>query len=345
MSKITRGLIALVAAVSLFCGAVVADAAVGGKASSPSIESAISPSVTQPSATVRKVALGVSMADSRSLSAVDAFTASVGGHVPALWSVWSSWGGTDAAFPKSFFDGLQARGSVPMVIWQPTNPANDADSSYSYSSIINGSHDAYIRAWAKAAKAWGHTVILRFAHEMNGSWFPWGACRFNNSAPKFVTMWRHVWTIFHNVGATNVKFFWNPNSQAVHECGTYAALYPGDKYVTYAGFSAFNWNRNGTWKSMVQTFSQAVNALAKVTHKPLIVGETGTTNGRGRKAAWISTGYPAVYKAYPNISAIVYFDLDMTSVAQPNWLLTDPPAALAAYRKIVAQPKFQGMVK
>jgi hypothetical protein len=93
---------------------------------------------------------------------------------------------------------------------------------------------------------------------------------------------------------------------------------------------------------MVRKFTSPMRALAKVSKKPVIAAETGSSNLGGDKAAWIRDGYPAVYKRFPRIVAIVYFNLDMRYVRQPNWLLTAPPAALTAYRDVVAQPRFQG---
>ena len=71
--------------------------------------------LTASATTPRRLALGVSMPDNRDLATLDAFTASVGGHAPAIWSLWSDWGGWDAAFPDlEFMNGIRQRGAVPM---------------------------------------------------------------------------------------------------------------------------------------------------------------------------------------------------------------------------------------
>ncbi|HEY5520798.1 MAG TPA: hypothetical protein VIK08_09075, partial [Candidatus Limnocylindrales bacterium] len=125
-------------------------------------------------AAIRKVALGVSELDNQNVAAVDAYKSSVG-RAPALWAVWSDWGGANRAFPTSFMSALRTRGIVPMVNWQPIDPSHPTDcGNWSLDNIINGDHDAYIRQWAAAAKAYGGRVIVRFAHEMNGYWFIWG---------------------------------------------------------------------------------------------------------------------------------------------------------------------------
>lgn len=297
----------------------------------------------------RKIALGVSMEAGLSaspgddLAAVNAFTKSAG-RAPAIWSIWSDWGGANRAFPDTtLLNGLRDRGVTPMIMWQPTGPGFE-NGDYRLAKIINGQHDAYITQYAQAAKAWGGTVLLRFAHEMNGYWFPWGIDQFNNTPARFQKAWRHVWSIFDTVGATNVKFVWSP-MKPCKGCASYSSVYPGDKYVKFASFSAFNWGEPQRWKSMLKVFTPAMNALAQVTRKKVIVGETGSARDGGDKAAWIRAGYPAVYKAFPKLKGIVYFNLDMRFAEQPNWLLTDPAGALDAYRETVAKAKFQGLIR
>jgi len=314
----------------IFGGAAVADA-----------------SSASPNVVTRKVALGISMAHDKSLAAVDAFTKSVG-RAPATWSVWSNWGGPDRGFPsRALLNGLKLRHIVPVIIWQPANPTNDIDPRFRYSRITSGALDGYIRTWAKAAKAWGSRVVVRFAPEMNGYWYPWGMTRFDNTPARFVAAWKHIWNIVRGpapggVGAKNVKFLWSPY-QPCGRCASFQSIYPGNKFVDYVGFTSFNWGTPQPWVSMVKHYAKSVATLKVVAPtKPIIVAETGTSKNGGDKVAWILNGYPAVYKAYPKIVAILYFNRDMRFAQQPNWLLTVPAGALGAYRKIVAMPKFQG---
>ncbi len=299
----------------------------------------------------RKVSLGVSdkaglsATPTDDLAAVDAFTDSVG-RAPAIWSIWSDWGGANRAFPNTtLLNGLRDRGVAPMIMWQPIGPGYE-DGRYRLQEIKDGAHDAYITQYAQAAKAWGGKVLLRFAHEMNGYWFPWGVDQFNNTPEKFKKAWKHVWGIFDSVGAKNVKFIWSP-MKPCGGCASYSSVYPGDAYVKFASFSAFNWGEPQRWKSMLKVFTQSMDALAQVTSKKVIVGETASARDGGDKAAWIRDGYPAVYKSFPKLKGIVYFNLDMrilTNGEQPNWLLTDPAGALDAYRFILGQPRFQGAI-
>ena len=165
------------------------------------------------------------------------------GRTPAIWSLWSDWGDPNSGpFPTTLANSLKDRGVVPQIYWQPDDPTYTTDCAHwQLSTIINGSHDAYIRSWAQAAKAYGGTIILRFADEMNGNWYIWGNGRCTNTSKKFRRAWRHVWSIFRGtggVGATNVKFEFAPYADKYAKSD-----YPGDKVVDYLGLTALNWGR------------------------------------------------------------------------------------------------------
>ena len=298
----------------------------------------------------RQIALGISQIDDQNLAAVEANRAAVGRY-PAIWTVWSDWGGGDKDFPSGFIGSLRGLGITPMVNWQPIAPESVADCSlWSLDTIINGNHDAYIREWAMAAAASGGTVLVRLMHEMNGYWFIWGWSRCTNTPEKFKQAWIHVWNIFRDVGATNVKFVWS-----IYGAFKLAEHYPGDQYVDYIGFTAFNWGPpTHKWSNdMLKHFKSPIKAIRRQVSKtkPMIAAEMGSAVAPANcricdKAKYIRNGYPKVWRKWANLVAIVYFDIDMTAlnVSQPNWRLDSPPSALASYAQIAAMPQFQGRI-
>ncbi len=177
------------------------------------------------------MALGHSVdpAESRDMRAVDRVIEETGA-TPALWSLWSAWGSRggqaactpakgNCAFPAEAARGLQARGITPLIWWTPLGPSEMERGVYArYIRIIRGRHDAYIRRWALDAKAYGGPIVLRFAHEANGQWYPWALARFDNTPLRFQKAWRHIWHIFRDVGATNVRFLWNPIEEGCLGC-------------------------------------------------------------------------------------------------------------------------------
>jgi beta-mannanase len=314
-------------------------------------------------AAIRKVGLGVAyfnQADQTTggyadLNQADVYQSEFGRY-PAVWHVWSDWGGPNKDFPTSLMNQIYAKGHmIPLVTWEPLDPNNPSCANWSNDKILNTTtYNTYIKNWADAAKSFGHTVLVRFAHEMNGYWFVWGAsnCGPSNSPTMYKQMWQKVVNIFRTEGATNVKFVWNPSASA-----KIMAYYPGNSYVDYAGITAFNWAGylGLPWKTMVAAFNGSMKKFAagRIT-KPVIAVEMGSAPDQSNcgsppctKSDWITTGYPAVYAKWPRIKAIVYFNVNMLPIThgdQPDWTLETPADAKPAYAAIAAMPKFQGTI-
>lgn len=295
--------------------------------------------------TTRKVALGISMRGNRDMATLDGFTASNGGNKPALWSLWLQWGLPDTRdFPTQTANALRDRGVTPFLFWEPWDPRDEGSRAYRYERIVAGDHDGYIRTFARDAKAFGGMLILRFAHEANGGYFPWVVGRTDNTVEQYLAAWRHIWTIFDQEGADNVKFLWSVAKEKCHRCNPYAPFYPGDQYVDYMGFSAFNWGaiEGRTWQSMYDTMALVTNHLMSISNKPIIVAETGSNDVGGYKGGWIEDGYQEVYDKLPKIVAIMYLNYDLREVDHPDWSLSASGDGLAKYALISGMSRFQG---
>jgi hypothetical protein len=306
----------------------------------------------------RRIALGMSMDPNRfdtSSASIEGIKTKTGRY-PALWSVWSTWGDDNTSlFPLrgTFKTYLLAHPNItPVIVWQPTDGGSPPSPAYRNTQVIAGKFDGYITKWAKAAKAYGRPIILRFAQEANGSWNPWGPGAFTNTAETYIKMWKHVYKIFHkaDVAATNVKFLWSPYQPCGSaDCVPYSAIWVGDKFADYIGYSSFNWHtKDGSGHmrpciSMVAAYKTAYKKITALSHKPIIVAESASNRVGCDQAAWIANGYPAAYTAYPQIAAIMYFDIDMTKSGDPqqaNWTLTKD--AFAAYKQVLTSKHFQG---
>jgi outer membrane biosynthesis protein TonB len=298
------------------------------------------PRPTPTPAPIRQIALGVSQHPENGLAALDAVTAR-DGRAPAIWSLWSSWGDGTAGFPERWLlNGILDRGSVPMIFWQPVGP-DLADPSFRFDRVVAGAWDTYLRQWARDAAAWGGPILVKFAHEMNAPWFPWGVGgQVGNTAADFVGAWQHMVTIFRQEGATNVKWVWAPYTNiGCGTCDIYASLFPGDAYVDWVGFSTFDW---GGTSSMVDLFWYPIDSLRRLSSRPVMVAEIGTPAG-DRKAGWLLEAYPGVYNTFPDVAAIVYFDVEV--FGQPDWRLNQPPSAAAAYAEVLRDERFQGRIR
>jgi hypothetical protein len=126
-------------------------------------------------------------------------------------------------------------------------------------------------------------------------------------------------------------------------------LWPGSKYVDYIGFTAFNWAsyHDVEWKTLDYLLSHRLAYFRDLPKKPMIITELGTHYIGGNKAKWITDGYDAVYKKWPKVVGIIYFNVDvqLDDPEHPeNWLLTKPDngSALKAYKKLLNQTRFKG---
>jgi beta-mannanase len=138
--------------------------------------------------------------------------------------------------------------------------------------------------------------------------------------------------------ATNVTWVWSPNV----ECGgciPLSGLYPGDDYIDWMAMDGYNWGVLPPWKHW-QTFSEifgpTYNAITALSQKPLLVGETASTERDGDKASWITSALSTEIFAYPRIKGFIWFNEDK----ETDWRLESSPAAQSAFGGAVANPAY-----
>jgi hypothetical protein len=272
------------------------------------------------------------------LSAIDRFQELVGKPVSVLnfSSAFYDCSRTPCkpeAFPKVPFDNLRARGIIPFFSWAGASmPVTVDEPNFRLSTIAGGKYDAYIRGWAKAAAEWGHPFFLRFNWEMNGNWFPWGASANGNSPAEYVAAWRHVHDIFTSVGATNVTWVWCPNIDPDNSLTPLASLYPGDSYVDWTCLDGYN--GDDPWTSFSDLFSSSYTELtsAIAPGKPIIVGETASTESGGSKAQWISTMLSELPKEFPMIRGLLWFEkIEEGPGGHSDWPVESSSSSSAAF--------------
>lgn len=221
-------------------------------------------------------------------------------------------------FRQAEFEAVRERGSIPFFSWAPNFFSwSGPGAPPSAREIANGAEDGYITAWAEAARDWGHPFFLRFAWEMNGDWFRWGVGEFEQGGEKFsntpadyVAMWRHVHDVFAAAGADNVTWVWCPAVDPRGKYASMAALYPGDAYVDWTCLDAYNWGR--PWISFEEVFG---DSYAEVTGtiapgKPLIIGETASTERNGAKDEWIEAMFSGLAASYPGVNGLLWFSVE-----------------------------------
>jgi hypothetical protein len=246
------------------------------------------------------------------------------------------------AFPTPQMNTVRSRGSIPFLSWSTMRSGNYGDPDFSLASIIAGRQDAWIRRWATAAATWGKPFFLRFNWEMNGDWFPWGETYGTNRSGQFAAAWRHVHDIFASVGATNATWVWCPVSDEFHTEQPVAPLYPGDAYVDWTCMDVYN--RNAPWMSFADVAHSMYSQLLSIApSKPIILGETGSTESGGNKAQWISNMFQALPAQFPKVRGLIWFDAtDSGSTRYSDWPLDSSSAATSAFSQGVSSSRFLG---
>jgi beta-mannanase len=116
--------------------------------------------------------------------------------------------------------------------WHPGEGFRQDD--FTLAATIAGKWDARYLKMAAAVRAYRRPVMIRYAHEMNGTWYPWGLVS-PNAPSQYVQAWRHVVTLFRRSGATNALWVWAPNIRRSAAQRNVGAWWPGGGYVDLVG--------------------------------------------------------------------------------------------------------------
>jgi Glycosyl hydrolase family 26 len=245
-------------------------------------------------------------------------------------------------FAKGPMENIRLHGAIPVFSWSSQSiPSSLDEPDFQLSDVLQGRYDAYIREFAEDARDWGHPFFLRFNWEMNGNWFPWSEGVNGNQQGEFVAAWRHVHDVFTSVGATNANWVWCPNIDPAGKLQNLDALYPGDEYVDWTGLDGYNWGPSkGGWASFDHlykaTYDRITASLAP--SKPLLIGEMGSSEQGGSKAAWISEALTAIPSEFPMVRGMLWFN---TFDDGMDWPIETSSSATAAFAEGIQNPSYQ----
>jgi Glycosyl hydrolase family 26 len=299
-----------------------------------------------------RVVLGANTTDitEDTAQSLDRFAAIVG-RMPQIAMYYRDWneGYAHALISPPFFGPILARHATPMVTWLPRLGSGDPvhQPAFAPAAIAAGAYDGFIREAAREAAAYGQPFFVRFAHEMNGAWSPWGAWVDGNRPSDYVAMWRRVVSIFRLEGADNVRWVWSPNvyneggpSLNAVSAMSFQPFYPGDRWVDFVALDGYNWGAlNGSgWRSFSSVFKPSYDALVALSAKPIMIAETASTELGGDKAAWIDEIPAALRAQMPRVRALVWFDREK----ETTWRIDSSPPSLVAFRTLAGSRLFSG---
>ncbi|WP_438445684.1 stalk domain-containing protein [Gorillibacterium sp. sgz5001074] len=249
----------------------------------------------------------------------------------AIYLAYTQWG---KSFPNGYAKNAKEAGAALQIAFEPSQGLDQVQDN------------AYIRQWAREAKASGIPIFLRYASEMNGAWTVW-----NGDPETYIAKWRLLHRIMQEE-APNVAMVWSPGDVPR---GTMSAYYPGDDYVDWVGVSLYtepyehgNIQASSLGISPVERLDELYTLYAD--RKPIMISETAVahSNHNDSGTVWTEWGvmnldrlYSVMTKKYPRLKAITYFNVDQGQRNSYNdYLLSHNDGMMSAYRSLIADPYF-----
>jgi Glycosyl hydrolase family 26 len=248
-----------------------------------------------------------------SFGGVTEFAAATQVH-PNIALYYSSW---FERFKTDFAVAAHDSGMTPAVQIEPFG--------VSLADIADGRYDKFLDSYASAVRDFGQAVIIGFAHEPNGSWYPWGLGHV--SPATWIAAWQHVVTVFRQKGADNVIWLWTVNSQGPD--GPMAgAWWPGSAYVTWVGVDGYYTDPGDTFENVFGTVLGEVRGFGK----PIIISETAVGPGTGDQAGGIENLFAGLRAS--RLLGLIWFDVAQDhGQYQQDWRLEGHPALESEFRK------------
>lgn len=235
---------------------------------------------------------------------------------PNIVLYYSAW---EDPFQTRLANAARAHGAVPFV---QINPGQ-----VSMAAIAAGGYDVYLRSYADQVRAYGYPVIVGFAPEMNGPWYPWG---WHHTKPAvWIAAWRHLVTVFRGQGVSNVIWLWTISATNL-QSGPIRNWWPGGRYVTWVGIDGYYFRPADTFSSI---FGGTLNHVRSITGDRVLISETAVGPVAG--PAKIGNLFAGVEK--DRLLGLVWFDQTQhMGIYHQNWRLEGRPGALAAFRRAAA---------
>ncbi len=226
------------------------------------------------------------------------------------WAYFSNnWGTDGIVFPREKVNIIAETGAVPFVRMMPRKAFNKKrDKAFSLQKIIDGKFDEELHQYALDVKDYDDAILIDFAVEMNGNWFPWSGV-FNGGAKKddygdaqkadgperFVDAYRHIIDIFRQENVTNVTWFFHPDIYSYPENKSWndpKEYYPGDDYIDWIGVSVYGplHPNEDYWQTFSAIIAERQDKILEISDtKPLALLEFGVTDHHplGQKTDWI----------------------------------------------------------
>ncbi|MEU5991874.1 hypothetical protein ABZ806_23120 [Spirillospora sp. NPDC047418] len=202
--------------------------------------------------------------------------------------------------------------------------------------IVQGKYDDLIAKRARAVKALGKPVFLRWSRDMDRS----AAQKRVHSPGDFVAAWKHLREVFTQQKVDNVAWVWCPTVRGFGGADA-GSFYPGDDQVDWICADA---ESGGDYD--YRDLSESVKPFlqwARKHQKPIMIAEFGVPKSYGtRRAEWLRGAAETLQD--PQVKAVVYFDSDEQAANARDkrhaYSVTGDTHAMSALRELATTPYF-----
>ncbi len=268
-------------------------------------------------------------------------------------------------FPTALVNDAKAEGKVPVVHirpWSVKTKFLGEDARYSLQRIIDGRFDNELRVYARAVKDHLGPVMISFAPEANGEWYPWsgsfagagvttsyGDRTVADGPERYRDAYRHLINIFRSERVENATWVFHVSSGSapVAAWNNLAAYYPGNDYIDWLAVSVYSAQvASDYWYDFTAGLDAPYSELALLSpDKPIAVLEYGTIEDRQspfRKSDWMTAALTSVKGGqYPRVKAMAYWHEQAWLPFENNDMrVSSSPEALNSYKTEIADDFF-----
>jgi beta-mannanase len=253
-------------------------------------------------------------------------------------SVYRAWNRCEIEDDLPWLEQLKGLPRDILLTWEPWQIPASPDKpfeqpSFSLKTIISGSYDNYIRAFARRLAEFPRSVYLRPLHEMNGNWYPWCGTVNGNTPEDFADAWRHIRNIVTAEVASGIKWVWSPyaHSYPMEPFNGIDRYFPGDALIDWVAIDGYNWGTSmnwSTWQSFEEIFSDAYETAITMSRRPVMIAETASSEVGGSKEQWITDAFRVLKTRFQKVEILVWFDISK----ECDWRIASSQGSLKAFR-------------
>ncbi len=207
-------------------------------------------------------------------------------------------------YMREHIQKLHSKGAIITMSWHLDNPVSGGsswDTTAAVAPILKGGterekYELWIHRLSNFFKSLvdrrdnAIPIIFRPYHEMNGSWFWWGADHV--SPQQYKQLWIETQELIKNNDVHSLLYAYSPNT--MDSIADFEKFYPGDQYVDILGVDIYNHSGNEIYITQLQNNLDILRQKAAVSNKPYALTESGNNNLGEDKNWWTQVVLPGL---------------------------------------------------